>query len=102
MGEQIEPMWRNRERALEIQRRNKEKRALEVRNQGDGTSLSSLSSKRQKYYEGNVEGEVELGEFEVGATELVSKKEAKEMYCLPDGTLAVCAVVEKDNPHHKN
>ena len=35
--------------------------------------------------------------FEEGASPWVSKAEAKKMYCLPEGTLAVCAVVEKDN-----
>ena len=43
----------------------------------------------------------ELEEFEVLASEWVTKAEAKKMYCLPEGTLAVCEYVEKQNPHHK-
>merc|ERR1712194_343652 len=66
---------------------------------------SSNNNKRQRLNEkGNVvdcKEDAELEEFEVGATEFVSKKEAKEKYCLPDGTLDVCAFKEKDNPHQK-
>jgi XPA protein C-terminus len=43
----------------------------------------------------------DLEPFEEGASEYVTKAEAKKMYCLPEGTLAVCKVVEKDNPRHK-
>jgi XPA protein C-terminus len=31
----------------------------------------------------------------------VSKKEAMQTYCLPEGTLAVCSFVEKENPRNK-
>jgi len=37
----------------------------------------------------------------VGASPLVSKREAMQTYCLPEGTLAVCTFEEKDNPRHK-
>merc|ERR1712157_395867 len=50
----------------------------------------------------NDKEEVELEDFEVGASDYCSKEEAKKTYCLPDGTLAVCAFVEKENPHHKS
>jgi hypothetical protein len=42
-----------------------------------------------------------LEEFEETASEWVTKAEAKKMYCLPEGTLAVCTCVEKPNPHNK-
>jgi len=41
-----------------------------------------------------------LEDFEEGASELVSKKEAMSMYCLPEGTMAVCSYEEKQNPHN--
>ena len=44
--------------------------------------------------------DLDLEAFEEGASEFVTKQEAKKMYCLPEGTLQVCAVVEKDNPRH--
>lgn len=31
----------------------------------------------------------------------VSKKEAMQTYCLPEGTLVVCSFVEKENPRNK-
>ena len=43
----------------------------------------------------------DLEPFEEGASEWVTKADAKKMYCLPEGTLAVCKVVEKANPRHK-
>lgn len=46
------------------------------------------------------EEDEDLEAFEEGAGDLVTKKEAKKMYCLPEGTLQVCAVVEKDNPRN--
>jgi DNA-repair protein complementing XP-A cells len=47
------------------------------------------------------EKDVELEDFEVGASPFVSKKEAMQTYCLPEGTLAVCSFVEKENPRNK-
>jgi XPA protein C-terminus len=42
-----------------------------------------------------------LEDFEEGASDLVTKSEAMALYCLPAGTVAVCAVVEeRANPHH--
>jgi len=50
-----------------------------------------------KHYDENED----LEDFEQGASDLVSKREAKEIYCLPEGTLAVCSYVEKQNPFRK-
>lgn len=47
------------------------------------------------------EGGVVLEDFEVDASALITKKEAKEKYCLPEGTLVVCSFEEKDNPHRR-
>jgi hypothetical protein len=81
----------------------------------DKSKLLSSSSKRQKVETNNnndkednkdKEEDVELEEWEVDIDDniqtTITKKEAKEIYCLPDGTLAVCETVLKDNPHHKS
>merc|ERR1712038_2191700 len=47
------------------------------------------------------EEDVELEEFEVGASPYVTKGEAMQMYCLPQGTLDVCSFIEKENPRNK-
>jgi DNA-repair protein complementing XP-A cells len=102
--EQKERIKRNRERALEIQRKRKVEQlaTLEGGTKGRGDSLSSGASKRQKVEEGDEdEKDVELEDFEVGASPFVSKKEAMQTYCLPEGTLAVCSFVEKENPRNK-
>ena len=44
---------------------------------------------------------VELEDFEIGASQYVTKQEAMRMYCVPDGTLQVCDFVEKENPLQK-
>jgi hypothetical protein len=54
--------------------------------------LSSGGSKRLKAEDAKDEEEdVELEDFEVGASSLVSKEEAMQTYCLPEGTMAVCS-----------
>jgi hypothetical protein len=42
-----------------------------------------------------------LESFEVGAPPMITKREAMSVYCLPEGTLAVCQCVEKENPHRR-
>ncbi|KAL9189045.1 hypothetical protein ACHAXT_011535 [Thalassiosira profunda] len=42
-----------------------------------------------------------LEEFELSASQYVSQTEAQRAYCVPKGTLEVCAYIEKDNPHKK-
>jgi DNA-repair protein complementing XP-A cells len=101
--EQKERIRKNRERALELQRQakeRKEKREREeniARRAAIGDERNSKRSKSEK----KDDTEVELEDFEVSASDFVTKKEAKEIYCLPDGTLAVCKYVEKENPHRK-
>ena len=104
--EQKERIRRNRERALEIQRKRKEEQVGSWKGDDKGKGYDSLSngvSKRQKVGEcDEEEKDVEqLEDFEVGASPFVSKKEAMQIYCLPEGTLAVCSFVEKENPRNK-
>lgn len=46
--------------------------------------------------------EDKLEEFEVGASDYVSKQDAMKVYCLPMGTLAVCECIEKPNPRNSS
>jgi hypothetical protein len=43
----------------------------------------------------------ELEDFEVDASPWVNKMEAMKVYCLPEGTLVVCAFEERENPRNK-
>jgi hypothetical protein len=104
--EQRERSRKNRERALEIQRKRREKREKEEKEEAKAkekntkkqrTDLTTTSSNSTD----DASSTGPLEEFEVGAPEWVTKKEAKSTYCLPEGTLAVCEVKERDNPHHK-
>lgn len=92
--EQRERIRKNRERALQKQRERKER--LEKEKQQEKRELvaetKTTSSKKQK---------VELEDFEAGAPEWISKTEAMKMYCVPQGTLAVCEVQERPNPHNQ-
>jgi XPA protein C-terminus len=90
--EEKETIRKNRERALEIQRKRRDNRSIEVLKDDCATKKRRIEEKEE---------DEELEEFEVNASKFVSQKEAKEMYCLPDGTLAVCSFVEKDNPRGK-
>lgn len=60
--------------------------------------LSSSNNQRSSFIEQKDEEDVELEDFEVGASAYVTKEEASKLYCLPPGTLAICNYIEKDNP----
>lgn len=93
--EQQEKIRQNREAALERQRKRKE----ELERQ-EAAEHEKKQKRTRKAKEGEAE-DAELEQFEEGASEYVTKKEAMSMYCLPEGTLAVCAFTEKANPHHQ-
>eukprot|EP00538_Stauroneis_constricta_P011841 CAMPEP_0119546440 /NCGR_PEP_ID=MMETSP1352-20130426/865_1 /TAXON_ID=265584 /ORGANISM="Stauroneis constricta, Strain CCMP1120" /LENGTH=172 /DNA_ID=CAMNT_0007591147 /DNA_START=286 /DNA_END=800 /DNA_ORIENTATION=+ len=113
--EQRERIRKNRERALDIQRKRKLERVVEKEKQNQRNE-SQETEKRQKTIR-NVtqeDGKDEVGDeemkilqldvleqFEENASPWVTKKEAMKMYCLPQGTLAICEVEERQNPHHK-
>jgi XPA protein C-terminus len=124
--EQKERIQQNRERALAIQRQRKKELEENQSNNAkeptprkrqavddDGSSPfckrertaaintpPSTATATSKTSQEDREAD-DLEPFEEGALELVTKSEAKKMYCLPEGSLAVCTVVEKDNPRHK-
>lgn len=83
--EQRKRIQMNREKALAIRKR---------RNEEEGVSEEEKKRKIEL-------GFVELEPFEEGASEYVTKTDAMKLYCLPEGTLAVCEVVEKENPHNR-
>lgn len=103
--EQRERTRRNRERALSIQRRKRREREEAAAARAEtGDEKRRRATKEREGTENDGDGDekdVEFEDFEVGASEHVSKREAKETYCLPEGTLAVCEVKERDNPHQK-
>jgi hypothetical protein len=104
--DQRERISRNRERALQKQKERKERLEKEKKENEQTEkrelekktipSSSPSSNKKQK-----VDLELELEDFEVGASEWITKTEAMKMYCVPQGTLAVCEVEERPNPHNK-
>ncbi|CAB9523700.1 repair protein [Seminavis robusta] len=109
--EQQERIRQNRERALAIQRqRKKDPEEKERKATPPSTekkrpldSPHSANNKRPKVLVVDEDDEnVSLEPFEEGASDLVTKSDAKKLYCLPEGTLQCCTVVEKDNPRHKS
>ncbi|KAG7371501.1 XPA domain containing protein [Nitzschia inconspicua] len=120
--EQRERIRINRERALELQLQKKKKReenemkktqdsyildveTLDKKN-NEVTTTASPKKKLKMDEEINAvdkdEDSSNIETFEEGASEWVTKKEAMSMYCLPEGTLAVCEYKEQENPHHKS
>lgn len=111
--EQKERMRINRERALEIKKRKEEERKTreaeaeaEVKKvvekaqtaAGDQGSRVDSGAAGAKSDDEEDDDDVELEDFEVGASKYVTKSEASRQYCLPEGTLAVCRYEERDNP----
>lgn len=125
--EQKERIRKNKERALQIQkerREEKEKKESKRKENKNGNDNDNIQRKlkppkRQKTTDyltrttsqstsGTSTGtedhdfhsDAPLEDFEEGASEFVSKKEAMTTYCLPEGTMAVCSYVEKQNPRN--
>ena len=110
--EQKERIRKNRQRALEIRRTKlKQKEVKETNPPSTDSSINHVKGEIKRHTgkvispeenavndEVKVETEEELEEFEMGASPYVTKTEAMKKYCLPAGTLAVCAYIEKDNP----
>ena len=40
-------------------------------------------------------------EWELSASEYITRSEAQKCYCVPDGTLQVCSFIERDNPKRR-
>mmetsp|Transcript_7126 Transcript_7126/g.19336 ORF Transcript_7126/g.19336 Transcript_7126/m.19336 type:complete len:180 (-) Transcript_7126:697-1236(-) len=121
--EQLDRMHRNRERALAIQKRKREEReaAAAAKRQQEIEQQQQKQQKRRKLETSETKDEAKkdkdkddaddeetkllqldvLEQFEENASSFVTKKEAMKMYCLPQGTLAVCECEERENPHHK-
>jgi XPA protein C-terminus len=105
--EQKERIRRNKERALAIQRKRRSlelgelSQHIDVAVKSDRSDGEESSKKLRTSSLDDSDEEVELEDFEVGASEWVTKKEAMSKYCLPEGTLAVCKYTEKENPHQK-
>jgi len=117
--EQKERIRKNREKALEIQRKRREenKKESEVNKSGNEDILNPpkkqkttdssprIMSKRildrNKVEEDHHHYSIaRLEDFEEGASEWISKREAMTMYCLPEGSMAVCFYEEKKNPRN--
>jgi hypothetical protein len=60
----------------------------------DGLSSTTIN------VDGDDDDEEPLEDFEVGASEFVTRQDAMKLYCLPTGTLDVCQYVERPNPRH--
>ena len=42
-----------------------------------------------------------IEEWELSASEYITRSEAQKCYCVPDGTLQVCDFIERDNPKRR-
>lgn len=93
----------NRERALEIQRRRKKglEQTFEKSSKRRRATDRNGDEDKSKVRVAHDESDTELEDFEIDSSPWVTKKEAMKMYCLPEGTLAVCSYEERQNPHHK-
>lgn len=99
----------NRDRALKIQQKKRKQEKLEketrIREQERQEKKSSKSSAKKIKTDGNYYEEegskLPIESFEENASLHVTKREAVNVYCLPEGTLAVLKFEEKQNPHNQ-
>ena len=74
---------------------------------GDNEVVSNTSTGEIKQTSNKIrnneeqEDEESLEDFELSASEYITKSDAQRIYCLPLGTLAVCSHTERENPHKK-
>uniref|UniRef100_A0A7S2MFG3 XPA C-terminal domain-containing protein n=1 Tax=Helicotheca tamesis TaxID=374047 RepID=A0A7S2MFG3_9STRA len=78
----------------------KRSRNIDAKSEEDKQRSDSCHIKNNKE-ENNEECTDDLEDFERDVGPHVTKSEAMQMYCLPEGTLAVCSYVEKENPRRK-
>ena len=121
--EQRERIRKNKERALQIQKERREEKEKTKRNitqnnsnihveklkpskkqktahSSANTTSESTSCTSTRTEDHHFHSDAPLEDFEEGASEWVSKKEAMTMYCLPEGSMAVCSYEEKQNPRN--
>ena len=116
--EQKERIRKNRERALKIQRErleekkkveSKSKQEIEISQQQKEQKIADSSNRKKTpqptscasmVTEDQYQCDAPLEDFEEGASEWVTKKEAMTVYCLPEGTMAICSYEEKQNPRN--
>ena len=101
--EQKQKIKENRERALALKKKRAEERAAAEKRELEAAAAKSNDDRASRSEGSDVEDtNIELEDFEVGASEFVTKDEAMRKYCLPQGTLAVCSYTEKANPRNKS
>lgn len=83
-----------------LQQQSNNETTISVTNTESTTTQTNINNdkKRNTKIEPIDNEEVELEVFEIDASPYVTKTEAMKTYCLPEGTIAVCAYIEKDNP----
>lgn len=112
--EQKERIRKNRERALQIQKERREKeektKTIEESPKAPKNSITihdtiapsttTASQCTGTKEENEFHSSEPLEDFEEGASEWVTKTEAMNTYCLPEGSIAVCSYEEKKNPRN--
>ena len=104
--EQKERIAQNKKRAYQLRcvkaledQRKYEENLVGTKKRRRNEDMKEKCKKEEKVEKGISNDDV-LENFELGASESVSKREATEVYCLPKGTLAICKFVEKKNPYN--
>jgi outer membrane biosynthesis protein TonB len=117
--EQRERIRKNKERALRIQKERREEKERKNKQRDNENNIEEKPTKKQRTTDDSTKttsqltlctgtatedhhyhSNAPLEDFEEGVSEWVSKKEAMAMYCLPEGTMAVCSYEEKENPRN--
>ena len=93
--EQLDRIKKNQQRARELRQEKLAKQLQESRdNQGKIVIelLHDTDHKKKK------EEEDILEDFEIGASEYITKEQASKLYCLPIESIELCSHIVKENP----
>jgi len=100
--EQLERIQKNQQRAREL-RQEKEKitkklqETIQRNEDGKETAEGIQVDPPEKIEKEKQEIEI-LEDFEVGASDFITKEQCKEQYCLPLASIDLCSFIVKENP----
>jgi DNA-repair protein complementing XP-A cells len=104
--DELDRIQKNQQRARQLrqekitkqsQQETKEKEESRIQNKGGGRGENVvLHDKDMKKKE--AEEEEILEDFEIGASEYITKEQASKLYCLPVASIELCSFIVKENP----
>jgi len=105
--DELDRIQKNQQRARQLrqekitkqsQQETKEKEESRIQNKGGGRGENVVLHDKDVKKKEAVEEEEILEDFEIGASEYITKEQASKLYCLPVASIELCSFIVKENP----